>query len=164
MITLEVMSDYSVTANWTDRHGRHHVWLYRDRAAGFTERHPRVTALGEGWRMAGTIYRNPPLGPDGKALGRGQPGYFETRRLDLSGKTHAKTRAAILKAATPAALAALCAALSKAKREARDKAFRDSEIEHFRAAVAAIRADVCRSFELATLVSPAMATFHKESH
>lgn len=31
------------------------------------------------------------------------------------------------------------------------------------ASVAALRADVCRSFELATLVSPAMATFHKES-
>lgn len=31
------------------------------------------------------------------------------------------------------------------------------------AAIAALRADVCRSFETATLVSPAMATFHKES-
>lgn len=28
--------------------------------------------------------------------------------------------------------------------------------------VTALRRDVCRSFELATLVSPAMATFHKE--
>lgn len=64
---------------------RFHVWVDWDSKAIRRERTTGLMAE----RHAVQVYRNPPLGNNGKALVSGQHGYFRTRKLDGESKAWA---------------------------------------------------------------------------
>lgn len=86
LILLTGYGRNSVTADWRTEKARFHVWINRD---------------GNGqWIIEETIYKNPPVSADGKPRKSTEPGYFETRTLDLTAKAHAAAFARIKELAT----------------------------------------------------------------
>lgn len=121
-ITLE--SDYidTVSANWSDEMARYHVWIYRVPA---------------GWHIEETIYKNPPL-VDGRPCRSSEPGYFQTRTLDLTNKANAPIYAALKALATPDK----CESVAAEAKAARDAKAAQAATEARRAYLAKCVADI----------------------
>lgn len=110
VMTLETDGFSCFSVSWTDAAGRYHVWI---RLAD-----PRAVAKGiPAVVVEDTLYMNPLGNPKYRDTAAG---WFETRKLDLTAKKHAATRAAIVELAEPETLVAL----QTAERDARDAAER----------------------------------------
>lgn len=115
--------DMTFSANWEDETGRYHVWL---------------TPYGMP-APSDTIYCNPLRNEDGTFKNRGQPGYFQTRHLDLRAK---RWNHVLIALEIESATHALTAAIDLYQRnEDEKKAKRDNEsAERYRAELLRIMA------------------------
>src|SRR5262245_58793204 len=95
-----VVSGGSICVEWADEQARYHIWINEDRTLNIC-----------------TLFKNPLAG-----LKHGQPGYFDTRRLDPTKKANKEIIAQALAAADIAG-----ALKAQAEVEAKEKADRDAQ-------------------------------------